>query len=143
MNMQIICGLMVSYISIICGVLIFIGYQINKNINKKRQLEEKRMLLELELSNSTIEMLDSMIENSMMVYRIKKFEMDPYLYINTEMQNNMTVYVLDDVIKNMSPVLYERLSLIYNKEKLEDQIYMKVSVAVMSYVIEVNGSYKE
>lgn len=143
MNMQIICGLMVSYISIICGVLIFIGYQINKNINKKRQSEEKRMLLELELSNTTIEMLDSMIENSMMVYRIKKFEMDPYLYINTEMQNDMTVYVLDDVIKNMSPVLYERLSLIYNKEKLEDQIYMKVSVAVMSYVIEVNGSYKE
>lgn len=143
MNMQIICGLMVSYISIICGILIFIGYQINKGLNKKRQLEEKRMLLELELSNSTIEMLDSVIENSIMVYRIKKFEMDPYLYINTEMQNDMIVYVLDDVIKNISPVLYERLSLIYNKEKLEDQIYMKVSMAVMSYVIEVNGSYKE
>ena len=143
MNMLIICALMVLYISIISTVLIFAAYQLSKELKNNRILKEKEFLLTVDANKDIMDLLDSFIEDSLIQYRIKYLDSKDNLHISESKQKEMVKNVLSDVLNSMSPVLYEKLTYIYNKDNLENTIYLKVSLAVLSYVIEVNGSYKE
>lgn len=148
MNMQTICVLMVLSINIICmiiisGVLIYTGMQINKELKSKRLLKEKELLLSIDIDNSTLQLIDSIITDSINTYRIFNFEGKEKIYISDKMQKDMISSILKDVLGKISPVLYEKLSMIYNREKFEDQIYLKISMAVLQCVVEINGSYEE
>ena len=143
MNMLIICSLMVLYISIISAVLIFSAYQLSKELKNNRILKEKEFLLTVDANKDIMDLLDRFIEDSLIQYRIKYLDSKDNLRISESKQKEMVKNVLSDVLNSMSPVLYEKLTYIYNKDNLENTIYLKVSLAVLSYVIEVNGSYKE
>ena len=143
MSMLIICALMVLYISIISAVLIFSAYQLSKELKNNRILKEKEFLLTVDANKDIMDLLDRFIEDSLIQYRIKYLDSKDNLRISESKQKEMVKNVLSDVLNSMSPVLYEKLTYIYNKDNLENTIYLKVSLAVLSYVIEVNGSYKE
>lgn len=144
MNMQTICALMVLFINItFLGMIVYIGYQINKELKSKRILEEKKILLSIDIDSSAIQLIDDIINDSVNTYRIFNFESKQKNYISDQMQKDMIAKVLEDVLGKISPVIYEKLSMVYNKDKFEDQIYLKVSMAVLQCVVEINGSYKE
>lgn len=143
MNMLIICVLMVLYISIVVIALSFSAYQLSKELKNNRILKEKNFLLTVDANKDTMDLLDRFIEDSLIQYRIKFLDGKDNMYISDSKQKEIVKNVLKDVLNSMSPVLYEKLTYIYNKDNLEDTIYLKVSLAVLSYTIEVNGSYKE
>ena len=143
MNMLIICVLMVLYISIVVIALSFSAYQLSKELKNNRILKEKNFLLTVDANKDTMDLLDRFIEDSLIQYRIKFLDGKDNMYISDSKQKEIVKNVLKDVLNSMSPVLYEKLTYIYNKDNLENTIYLKVSLAVLSYTIEVNGSYKE
>lgn len=143
MSMLIICVLMVLYISIVVIALAFSAYQLSKELKNNRILKEKDFLLTVDANKDTMDLLDRFIEDSLIQYRIKFLDGKDNMYISDSKQKEIVKNVLKDVLNSMSPVLYEKLTYIYNKDNLEDTIYLKVSLAVLSYTIEVNGSYKE
>lgn len=143
MNMLIICVLMVLYISIVVIALSFSAYQLSKELKNNRILKEKNFLLTVDANKDTMDLLDRFIEDSLIQYRIKFLDGKDNMYISDSKQKEIVKNVLTDVLSSMSPVLYEKLTYIYNKDNLENTIYLKVSLAVLSYTIEVNGSYKE
>ena len=124
--------------------VITIGIIIYKELKKKNSLEEKRLLYELQSNeDENFELLDKMITDAVAQYQVIKFGTDQDLYINEKEQKAMLNKVLKDVLEKISPIYYQKLILIYNENKLEDIIFQKVSMAVFSYAISVNGSYNE
>ena len=134
---------MVLYISIVVIALSFSAYQLSKELKNNRILKEKNFLLTVDANKDTMDLLDRFIEDSLIQYRIKFLDGKDNMYISDSKQKEIVKNVLKDVLNSMSPVLYEKLTYIYNKDNLENTIYLKVSLAVLSYTIEVNGSYKE
>lgn len=113
-------------------------------IKKIQILKEREFLYSIDTSEEeNFKMLDSLIEDSLSRYRISYLEYNDELYISEEDQNKMITWIMRDILSNMSPVYYDRLKYIYNKSKLEDVIYNKVTMAVLGYTISINGNMKE
>lgn len=113
-------------------------------IAKMQMIKEKDFLFNLDLSDeNNFKMLDSLIEDSITRYRIMYLEYHDEMYISDDDQKAMINWLMKDILGNISPVYYDKLRYIYNKNKLEDIIYNKVSLAVLSYTISINGNMKE
>ena len=52
--------------------------------------------------------------------------------------SNMEKYVLTKILNNISQLQLQKLKYIYNDQKLEDIIYEKIQLAVISYATEIN-----
>lgn len=143
MNMLIICGLMVLYISIVLVVLIFVGVTLTNELKAKRLIEEKTLLLNMDINMGSYNIIEDMIQESLGRYSIINIDGKEITYIDSKIQDDITKYVLNDILTGISPVIYEKLCMLYNKDKIEDIIYFKINMAVLAYVIEMNGTYKE
>ena len=87
-------------------------------------------------------LLDTIINESLNEYKILNFEYENNIYIKEDEINKMVASVLKNVLTKMSPLFLDKLSYIYNKNVLEDEILKKVRFSVLAYVTEVNGNYK-
>ena len=124
-------------------ILIYVGKSLNKSIEKKNKLEEKKFLFSIDITNgeddSYLNLLDNLVQESLMRYRVAYIEYQVDIYINEKTQKDMIDWILRDTISRISPVYYEKITFIYNKDRLEDIIYDKVSLAVLNYSLSVNG----
>lgn len=143
MSMLIICVLLVLYISIITALIVFGCVTLSKELKLNRTIKEKEILMKVDVNTEMMNIIDQFIEDSILQYRLKYLTESDNLYITTQKQQEMTRSVLKDVLENISPSLYEKMILVYNKNKLEDIIYLKVSMAIIAFVSTINGSYKE
>lgn len=146
MNMQISFLLAVLFTNlIIAGGFISAIYLISKKINMDSELKEKMFMFSLPINDEdNLNILDMVIKNEMDVYTIYNFPAySDDLYISEDDQNKMIVYILKETLRKMSPVYISKLEFIYNKEVLEDIIYGKIRDMVLSYTIEVNGSFSD
>lgn len=143
MSMLIICVLLVLYISIITALIVFGCVTLSKELKLNRTIKEKEILMKVDVNTEMMNIIDQFIEDSILQYRLKYLTESDNLYITTQKQQEMTRSVLKDVLENISPSLYEKMILVYNKNKLEDIIYLKISMAIIAFVSTINGSYKE
>lgn len=124
-------------------ILIYTGKSLNKSIEKKNKLEEKKFLFSIDITsgedNSYLNLLDNLVQESLMRYRVAYIEYQVDIYINEKTQKDMIDWILRDTISRISPIYYEKITFIYNKDRLEDIIYDKVSLAVLNYSLSVNG----
>lgn len=112
-------------------------------LNKKINLENRKMLFDIEITEDITNLLDIIIQESVAKYRITYLELRTDLYINEKIQNDMIRWVIKDTLNRISPVYYEKLCYVYNKDVIQDIIYEKASLAVLNYTISVNGTYDD
>lgn len=112
-------------------------------LNKKINIENKKMLFDIEITEDITNLLDNIIQESVAKYRITYLELRTDLYINEKIQNDMIRWVIKDTLNRISPVYYEKLCYVYNKDVIQDIIYEKASLAVLNYTISVNGTYDD
>lgn len=112
-------------------------------LNKKINLENRKMLFDIEITEDITNLLDNIIQESVAKYRITYLELRTDLYINEKIQNDMIRWVIKDTLNRISPVYYEKLCYVYNKDVIQDIIYEKASLAVLNYTISVNGTYDD
>lgn len=129
--------------------LIFIGtlYMITLNkvmeeVKKIRIIKEKHMLF-TSFDDDNINIIDQIINDNIVKYRVYNIDHNNTFYMSTTEQKKMIKEVLESTLESLSPVLMEKLSLMYNKKKLEDLIYSKILMAVLALTVEINGTYKE
>ena len=129
--------------------LVFIGilYMITLNrvmeeVKKIRIIKEKQMLF-LSFNDDNIAIIDQIINDNIVKYRVYNIDHNNTFYMSTTEQQKMIKEVLESTLESLSPVLMEKLSLMYNEKKLEDLIYSKILMAVLSLTVEINGTYKE
>lgn len=132
-------------VSMITGFVCLIMWTrtIQKSLDKHNKLEEKKFLFSVDITNgedeSYLNLLDNLVQESLMRYRVAYIEYQVDIYINEKTQKDMIDWILRDTISRISPVYYEKITFIYNKDRLEDILYDKVSLAVLNYSLSVNG----
>lgn len=95
-----------------------------------------------ETFDSTMNLVDQIVSDIFDRYTIMNTDMKADLYMNEDMINEMMFNVLKETYQSLSPQLINKLNSIYNREYVDDIITKKVQMLTMSYVIQVNGSYK-
>ena len=141
MIMLITCVLMALLCSFVISVTIFSMIQINKRLEYKQFLEEKKLVYETKITEENFTLLDNMIADRVAYYKV--MNLPDAVYITDEDQNKMVATVLKEILQMISPLYLDKLSFIYNKNVLEDIIYQKITITVLSIVLEVNGNYNK
>ena len=143
MSMDQVCVLAVWFINVLLLItIIFVLVNLNKNIKTKRQFEEMKFNYEVEPKETDFMIIDNLIQDNLAEYRILKLESVEKLYINEETQNKIFEYVLRKVMYQLSPIYLQKLSYIYNPDKLNEIIAQKINLHILDYTVEVNGNLR-
>lgn len=134
--------IVLSILAVFIALMILLK-NITTILNKKINLENKKILFDIEITEDITNLLDSIIQESVAKYRITYLELRTDLYINEKIQNDMIRWVIKDTLNRISPVYYEKLCYVYNKDVIQDIIYEKASLAILNYTISVNGTYDD
>lgn len=144
MNTVLICVLAVWFINVLILLVLLLGlFKINKNIKNKYNLEQLEFNFKFEPKESDFMIIDNLIQDNLAEYRILKLESIENLYITEKTQKEIFEYVLRKVMYQLSPIYIQRLSYIYNKDKLDEIITQKINMYIIDYTVEVNASFKK
>jgi len=144
MNIVLVCLLAVWFINALIIVSVVITFVLlNRNIKRKHEFEQLKFNFEFEPKESDFKIIDDLIQTNLAEYRILKLENVDKLYITEKIQHNIFEYVLRKVLYQISPIYMQRLSYIYNKDRLDEIISQKINMYILDYTVEVNGSYKK
>lgn len=143
MNPCVICLLAIWFINaLLLLTVLFIVLKVNKNIKEKSELELMKFNFGMEPKETDLQLLDNLIQEKLAEYRIMKLENVDKLYITEKIQKEIFEYVLRKVMYQISPIYLQRLSYIYNKDRLDDIITQKINLHIIEYTIEVNGNIR-
>lgn len=143
MNMELLCVLAVWFTNVlILLAIIFVLYKLNKEIKNKNDMETLRMNFDFEPKEEDLQIIDNLIQENLAEYRILKLESVEKLYITEEIQHKIFEYVLRKVLYQISPIYMQKLSYIYNKDRLDEIITQKINMHILDYTVEVNGNIR-
>lgn len=143
MNMDLLCVLAVWFTNILILIsLIYFIYESNKNTKQKLDLETLKFNFDYEPKETDFQIIETLIQENLAEYRINKLETVEKLYITEDIQKKIFEYVLRKVMYQLSPIYLQKLSYIYNKDKLDEIITQKINMYIMDYTIEVNGGIR-
>lgn len=144
MNMVLICVLAVWFTNLLLLIsLLFILNKVNNNIKNKAELDQLKLNFEFEPKEDDFKIIETLIQENLAEYRIKKLEHVEKLYINEETQKKIFEYVLRKTMYQISPIYLQRLSYIYNKDRLDEIIAQKINMYILDYTIEVNSNIRK
>lgn len=116
------------------------------SIEQKREQSKAQSsyyLASLPINLNELEILDKIIQQDFERYQILKLGHQDNLYITEEMQQKIIMDIATDVYTSISDNIWDKLSLIYKKEHIEDIIVQKIQMLVLTYTVEINGNYKD
>lgn len=143
MSMGQICVLAVWFTNVLfLGIIIFVLVKLNKNIRIKNEFEIMKFNYEIEPKETDFIIIDNLIQENFAEYRILKLESVEKLYINEDIQNKIFEYVLRKVMYQLSPIYLQKLSYIYNEDKLNEIIAQKINLHILEYTVEINGNLR-
>lgn len=126
--------------------IIILAITLSKSYKKKVEQESmqyKYYLASMPLPVDDINILDKIIQDEFQRYEIMELAHKENLYITSDIQNKMITTIFTKVYKSLSNDLFDKFSIIYKKEYIEDLIAQKVQMVVLNYTIEINGNYKD
>lgn len=143
MNMDQLCVLAVWFINALLLItVLFVLVKLNKTIKDKKEFDEIKFNFNFEPKETDFQLVDTLIQENFAKYRILKLESVDKLYINETIQNEIFEYVLTETLHQLSPIHLQKLSYIYNMDKLNDIIAQKINIAILDYTVEVNSSIR-
>lgn len=92
-------------------------------------------------SKDIIDILETRIEDVLNTYILMNLAYKDSLYISMEMQETITKEIYNQVILSLPAEYIMIFKMLYDRPF--DEIKRRVTLAVMAYVIETNGNYKE
>lgn len=116
------------------------------SIEQKREQSKAQSsyyLASLPINLNELEILDKIIQQDFERYQILKLGHQDNLYITEEMQQKIIMDIATEVYTSISDNIWDKLSLIYKKEHIEDIIVQKIQMLVLTYTVEINGNYKD
>lgn len=126
--------------------IIILAITLSKSYKKKVEQESmqyKYYLATMPLPVDDINILDKIIQDEFHRYEIMELAHKENLYVTADIQNKMIRTIFTKVYKSLSDDLFNKFSIIYKKEYIEDLIAQKVQMVVLNYTIEINGNYKD
>lgn len=146
MNMEILVALVLLTLITITANTILVTRTWRASIEQKREQSKAQSsyyLASLPINLNELEILDKIIQQDFERYQILKLGHQDNLYITEEMQQKIIMDIATDVYTSISDNIWDKLSLIYKKEHIEDIIVQKIQMLVLTYTVEINGNYKD
>lgn len=132
-NIQII-SLIIVIIATLTNILLIVRQ------NKfNRRLDD--YYIKIGKSKDIIDILETRIEDVLNTYILMNLAYKDSLYISMEMQETITKEIYNQVILSLPAEYIMIFKMLYDRPF--DEIKRRVTLAVMAYVIETNGNYKE
>ena len=118
--------------------ILILMVSITNSLHQKNDLELLKLEMTIEPKKEDFDIIDLMITEEVSKYHIIVNEHNGIQYMSDENISNMEKYVLTKILNNISQLQLQKLKYIYNDQKLEDIIYEKIQLAVISYATEIN-----
>ena len=110
--------------------------------SKKLEFEKRKLDLEMEIDEMSFGLLDIFIQKCIDNYLVMNPKYGEMVYINSEEQTNLNKGVNKKVVDEMSESFYNRLTVIYEIDKLASIIAERVYIRTMYYIVEKNKTKK-
>ena len=123
------------------GVILMIS--IANALHQKNDLEITRIEMNMVPKKEDFDIIDLMITEEVDKYHIVVNEPNGVQYMSDDNISDMEKTILTKILINLSPLQLQKLKYIYNSDKLEDIIYEKVQLAVVTYASELNTNVSE
>ena len=146
MNMEILVALVLLTLITVTANTILVTRTWRASIEQKREQSKAQSsyyLASLPINLNELEILDKIIQQDFERYQILKLGHQDNLYITEEMQQKIIMDIATEVYTSISDNIWDKLSLIYKKEHIEDIIVQKIQMLVLTYTVEINGNYKD
>ena len=149
MNGEQLCS-MVGQLTLICIVLsifllgslviIALFYKSNKT-HQSQLLELSRYSINVQaiIDKNVPELLNDIIDDCFKDYEIMVLAPKNELYITDEREKEIRNDLVEIVVKRLSPMALDKISLFYNVHNIDEIIAEKVYITVMNYVVSHNA----
>ena len=144
MNFINICILLILGIILCISVsIVILMISITNALHQKNDLEITRIEMNMVPKKEDFDIIDLMITEEVDKYHIVVNEPNGVQYMSDDNISDMEKTILTKILINLSPLQLQKLKYIYNSDKLEDIIYEKVQLAVVTYASELNTNVSE
>lgn len=144
MDFMNICILLVLGIILCVAVaIVILMISITNALHQKNDLEITRIEMNMVPKKEDFDIIDLMITEEVDKYHIVVNEPNGVQYMSDDNISDMEKTILTKILTNLSPLQLQKLKYIYNADKLEDIIYEKVQLAVVTYASELNTNVSE
>ena len=144
MNFANICILLILGIILCISVaIVILMISITNALHQKNDLEITRIEMNMVPKKEDFDIIDLMITEEVDKYHIVVNEPNGVQYMSDDNISDMEKTILTKILINLSPLQLQKLKYIYNADKLEDIIYEKVQLAVVTYASELNTNVSE
>ena len=144
MNFTNICILLILGIILCISVsIVILMISITNALHQKNDLEITRIEMNMVPKKEDFDIIDLMITEEVDKYHIVVNEPNGVQYMSDDNISDMEKTILTKILINISPLQLQKLKYIYNADKLEDIIYEKVQLAVVTYASELNTNVSE
>ncbi len=144
MNFTNICILLILGIILCVAVaIVILMISITNALHQKNDLEITRIEMNMVPKKEDFDIIDLMITEEVDKYHIVVNEPNGVQYMSDDNISDMEKTILTKILINLSPLQLQKLKYIYNADKLEDIIYEKVQLAVVTYASELNTNVSE
>lgn len=128
---------------VISLITIFLAYIL---INRFIQVYNSKTLLYRDIETMNIvydekvimDHLNYIIDECMHTYMLYNLTTKEVFYINTAMENDMRTYLVQTIPDRISPALYTKLYLIYNRDDVPTVLAEKIYERVVDFVVDYN-----
>ena len=123
--------------------IVILMISITNALHQKNDLEITRIEMNMVPKKEDFDIIDLMITEEVDKYHIVVNEPNGVQYMSDDNISDMEKTILTKILINLSPLQLQKLKYIYNADKLEDIIYEKVQLAVVTYASELNTNVSE
>lgn len=130
------------YLILLAIIVLFAVIFINKIINikiKEQTISKDNILRDTKYNEEEIvKHLDYIINEALDQYILFNITPKDIYYINNAMEEKIINYLVEEIPKRMSKILFTQLSFIYSNEYVGEYIAYHIYIIVLSYVLEFN-----
>lgn len=131
--------LLMIIVSILLLILTLYVLKSMDNMNKKLKLKEYEININTGTGEEIFSTLDRIIAECFSEYTVLNIEYKETVYIDSELEKQITTDVSHKILDRLSPTLIAKISLVYNINNLSLLISERVYLHTLNYTIEKNG----
>lgn len=109
---------------------------LKKDKEKRLRLEQFTITTTIDAEATVIKSLDTIINKTLAEYTYANIDCNPNFKFTPNIDSELTTLISNRVIDEMSMVMFDKLSLVYQKDKIPEIIANRVYLQVVPYLID-------
>ena len=109
---------------------------LTKDKEKRLRLEQFTITTTIDAEATVINSLDTIINKTLAEYTYANIDCNPNFKFTPNIDSELTTLISNRVIDEISMVMFDKLSLVYQKDKIPEIIANRVYLQVVPYLID-------